>query len=269
MFSRRGPIPARRIPPNLAWLALEPVRAVAELGLGTLLHRPLARICPHGDGHPVLILPGLGAHDVHTLPMRRFVARLGYEALPWQQGFNLGAREGLDELLRKLEALIDAATSKRHKKVSLIGWSLGGIFARELAKRAPAQVRQVITLGSPFGGHPGATHATLVYEWLSGREAGDRETIERVRVAPPVPFTSIFSKTDGIVAWPSSVQPTSEMSENIAVSVASHLGLITNPVVLYIVANRLAQPEGHWRPHQPIRPLRLLHPARARRETHP
>jgi pimeloyl-ACP methyl ester carboxylesterase len=267
LFSRRGRIPARKTPPHLAWLALEPVRAVAELGLGTLLHRPLARICPRGDGHPVLILPGLGAHDAHTLPMRRFVARLGYEALPWKQGFNLGAREGLDGLLSKLEALLDDATRQRHKKVSIIGWSLGGIFARELAKRAPEKVRQVITLGSPFAGHPSATHATLVYEWLSGRAAHDREIIERVRVPPPVPFTSIFSKTDGIVAWPSSVQATNEMSENIALSFASHLGLITNPVVLYIVANRLAQPEGQWRPHQPARPLRLLRPRRTRRET--
>jgi len=122
--------------------------------------------------------------------------------------------------------------------------------------------RQVITLGSPVAGHPSATHATLVYEWLSGREAHDQDIIERVRVAPPVPFTSIFSRTDGIVAWPSSVQATSEMSENIAVSVASHLGLITNPAVLYIVANRLAQPDGHWRPHRPGRRLRLLHPPR-------
>src|SRR4029450_13185312 len=92
------------------------------------------------------------------------------------------------------------------------------------------------------------------------------DMIEPLRVPPPVPFTSIFSKTDGIVAWPSSVQSTNAMSENIPVSVASHLGLITNPVVLYIVANRLAQPEGHWRPHQPVRPLRLFHPSRSRRE---
>jgi pimeloyl-ACP methyl ester carboxylesterase len=241
------------------------VRAVAELGLGTLLHRPLVRICPRGDGHPVLILPGLGAHDAHTLPMRRFVAGLGYEALPWKQGFNLGAREGLDELLHKLAALIDDATTRRHKKVSLIGWSLGGIFARELAKRSPEKVRQVITLGSPFSGHPSSTHATQIYQWLSGRQAGDREMIERVRVAPPMPFTSIFSKTDGIVAWPSSVQSPGAWSENIPVSLASHLGLITNPVVLYIVANRLAQPEGQWRPHQPARPFGLLHPARSKR----
>ncbi len=251
---------ARRVPPNLGWLALEPVRAIAELGLGTLLHRPLARVCPRGDGHPVLILPGLGAHDVHTLPMRRFVARLGYQALPWKQGFNLGPRQGLDTLLGQLESVIDeaiASTHGRFDKVSIIGWSLGGIFARELAKRVPDKVRQVVTLGSPFGGHPTATHATTVYELMSGHKATDIETIRRVRVRPPVPFTSIFSKTDGVVAWPSSVQSTTtEQCENIAVSIASHLGLIANPAVLYIVANRLAQPEGHWRPY---RTTRLAH----------
>jgi pimeloyl-ACP methyl ester carboxylesterase len=257
-------MPARKTPPHLAWLALEPVRAVAELGLGTLLHRPLSRICPRGDGHPVLILPGLGAHDVHTLPMRRFLTRLGYRALPWKQGINLGPREGLDALLEKLEVLVDEAieqTHGRHQKVSLVGWSLGGVFARELAKRVPDRVRQVVTLGSPFAGHPTATHASVLYEWLSGQRATNQAIIERVRVRPPVPVTSIFSKTDGVVAWPSSVQSTTETSENIAVSVASHLGLIANPVVLYIVANRLAQPGGHWRPYRPIRlslPLRFF-----------
>lgn len=252
---------ARRVPPHLAWLALEPVRAVAELGLGTLLHRPLARICPRGDGHPVLILPGLGAHDVHTLPMRRFVARLGYQPLPWKQGFNLGPREGLDTLLARLEALIDdaiAATQGKHEKVSLVGWSLGGIFARELAKRVPDKVRQVVTLGSPFGGHPTATHASGVYQFMSGQKVTDPAVIKRVRERPPVPVTSIFSKTDGVVAWPSSVQSTTERSENIAVSIASHIGLIANPAVLYIVANRLAQADGHWRPYRPTRLARLF-----------
>lgn len=250
---------ARRVPPNLAWLALEPVRGVAELGIGTLLHRPLARVCPRGDGHPVLILPGLGAHDVHTLPMRRFVARLGYRALPWKQGFNLGPREGLDNLLARLEHVIDDAIAqaeahpRHHRKVSIIGWSLGGIFARELAKRAPGKVRQVVTLGSPFGGHPTATHATGVYEFVSGHKAHDPATIKRVRTQPTVPVTSIFSKTDGVVAWPSSVMSSSDRAENIAVSIASHIGLIANPAVLYIVANRLAQREGHWKPYRASR----------------
>lgn len=250
---------ARKVPPNLAWLVLEPVRAVAELGLGALLRRPLASVCPRGDGHPVLILPGFGAHDMHTLPMRRFVKRLGYQALPWKQGWNLGPRTGLDPLIARLEERIDeviAATHGRYDKVSLIGWSLGGIFARELAKRAPDKVRQVVTLGSPFGGHPTATHATPVFEWVSGHAAHDANMIKRVRERPPVPVTSIFSKTDGVVAWPSSVQSTTARSENIAVSIASHVGLIANPVVLYIVANRLAQPDGRWKPYVSVREKR-------------
>jgi pimeloyl-ACP methyl ester carboxylesterase len=222
----------------------------------------LSRICPRGDGHPVIILPGLGAHDIHTLPMRRFLTRLGYQALPWRQGFNLGPREGLDALLAKLEALVDEVTEGPYKKVSLVGWSLGGVFARELAKRIPDKVRQVVTLGSPFAGHPSATHARAFYEWLSGQKATDEAIIKRVRERPQVPVTSIFSKTDGVVAWPSSVQSTTEQSENIAMSLASHLGLIANPAVLYILANRLAQPEGHWRPY---RPARLSHPTNASR----
>lgn len=242
-------MPLRKAPPHLALLALEPLRGVSELGLGALLHGPLSRVSPRGDGHPVLILPGLGAHDVHTLPMRRFLRRLGYEALPWKQGFNLGAREGLDELLDKLEHRIEEATRGPHKQVSIVGWSLGGVFARELAKRVPKKVRQVVTLGSPFSAHPSSTHATAVYELLSGKKADeDKALLARVRVRPPVPVTSVLSKTDGVVGWRSSVVAPTENSENIVVSSASHLGLIGNPRVLYIVAHRLAQPAGQWKP---------------------
>ena len=235
--------------PSLALLALEPMRGLSEFWLGCLLQAPLAMLCPRGDGHPVIVLPGLGAHDFHTLPLRWHLSRLGYQALPWQQGFNVGLRKGMPELMAALTELVDGATQGEHKKVSLVGWSLGGVFARELAKQIPDKVRQVVTLGSPFSGAADATNAKWLYELLSDRRAqDDSELLARLHERPPVPVTSVFSKSDGVVAWPCSVQAASRTSESVEIPLASHLGLIANPLVHYVVANRLAQVEGCWAP---------------------
>jgi pimeloyl-ACP methyl ester carboxylesterase len=130
------------------------------------------------------------------------------------------------------------------RKVSLIGWSLGGVYAREMAKEVPEDIRCVITLGTPFRGSPRATNAWRVYEWASGEtvDTVNREEIER---SPPVPTTSIFSRTDGVVAWQCSVEREARQVENIEVE-ASHIGLGVHPAVLYAIADRLAQPEGAW-----------------------
>src|SRR5215472_11827188 len=131
--------------PSVGLLLSEPVR-----GLAGFAAMPLAAwlmSAPRGDGHGVLVLPGLLASDVSTALLRRFVRRLGYDVRGWSLGRNRGPTdEVLDELPRRLSALAE----RTGQPVSLIGWSLGGIYARELARRYPAQVRQVITLGSPF-----------------------------------------------------------------------------------------------------------------------
>ena len=137
---------------------------------------------------------------------------------------------------------------KRHrKKVSLVGWSLGGLYARELAKLAPRDVRLVITLGTPFTGHPKATNAWRLYEFVAGHKIGAPEMHEPLRAPPPVPTTSIFSRTDGIVAWPCCIEKEGARVENIEVE-SSHFGMGLNPAVLYAIADRLAQPVGKWRP---------------------
>jgi len=135
----------------------------------------------------------------------------------------------------------------RHgKKVSLIGWSLGGVYARELAKELPDLVRCVITLGSPFGGHPRATNAWRVYEWVSGQSVHDDPVLhEQLRHAPPVPTTSIFSRSDGVVAWHCSVNEVLPHTENVEVA-ASHVGMGVNPFALYVVADRLRQDPQTW-----------------------
>jgi pimeloyl-ACP methyl ester carboxylesterase len=135
----------------------------------------------------------------------------------------------------------------RHgEKMSFIGWSLGGLYAREMAKEFPALARCVITLGSPFAGHPRATNAWRFYEMVSGQDVHDPELIEQIRGTPPVPTTSIYSKTDGVVAWQCSQNPESDRAENIEVH-ASHIGMGMNPLALYAIADRLQQDPAHWK----------------------
>jgi pimeloyl-ACP methyl ester carboxylesterase len=205
--------------------------------------RPWLKRLPRGDGHPVIVFPGLGASDFTTLPLRRFLARLGYEPHPWDQGFNFGPRAGvLDRLQEQLHTL-----HERHgRPVSLIGWSLGGIYARELGKALPDLVRCVVTLGSPFTGHPRATNAWRLFEWVSGQSTDDDALMAELKVPPPVPTTSIYSRTDGIVAWQCSLNEDAPLAENIEVH-ASHIGMGMNPLALYAVADRLAQDPARWR----------------------
>ena len=244
-------------PPPRLLLALES-RAVFEFAAGAALRRGLQRIAPSGDGHPILVLPGLGASDLSTRLLRRFLRELGYQALPWELGRNTGMRPGMAQHLRaKLQSLFD----RDGRKVSLIGQSLGGIFAREMAKHEPQLVRQVITLGSPFTGHLRANNAVRAYEWLTGdvvKRSGP-ELSERLRTKPPVPTTSIYSKLDGVVAWRCSIEPGQAEAENIHLRGVSHLGMAASPAALYLLAERLAQPEGGWKPFHPLRWQRLLY----------
>ena len=131
--------------------------------------------------------------------------------------------------------------------MSLVGWSLGGLYARELAKHSPEMVRLVITLGSPFTGHPRETNAWRLYEFASGHRIDWHDFHGPLRPPPPVPTTSIWSPTDGVVAWRCSLETRRALAENIVVE-SSHLGLGAHPAALYAIADRLAQPEGHWEP---------------------
>jgi pimeloyl-ACP methyl ester carboxylesterase len=203
----------------------------------------LARL-PRGDGHPVLVFPGMGASDITTVPLRRCLQALGYVTQAWGQGFNFGPRPGvIERSADDLRALAEA----HGQPVSLIGWSLGGIYARELAKMHPSLARCVITLGTPFTGHPKATNAWRIYELLSRSKVGDADVMAEIRKPPPVPTTSIYSRTDGVVAWRCSLNDPGPLVENIEVP-ASHVGMGMNPLALYAVADRLAQPVGRWQP---------------------
>ncbi len=205
---------------------------------------PLLSCAARGDGHPVLVLPGLTAGDSSTWPLRKFIERCGYATYPWELGLNCGPRDGV---VRKLLARLREIEREHGRKVSLVGWSLGGAMARALAVREPQRVRSVITLGSPLGGHPKATNAWRLFEFVSGVRADDPRLRALMNRHPAVPSTSILSKSDGIVAWPMSLIPQTAQSENIEVS-ASHFGMGANPAVLWAIADRLSQPEGAWKP---------------------
>ena len=226
--------------PGLLRLALE-MRAPWEFGIA-LASSPFMRNAPRGDGHPVLVLPGLAAGDLTTIMIRRYLKGLAYQAYGWEQGRNVGPRPGVLEACMERIGLLRARHGRR---VSLVGWSLGGVYARELAKLLPDDVRVVVTLGSPFTGSPKATNAWRLYQFVSGEREIDAERFAALREPPPVPTTSIFSRTDGVVAWQCSVEQESAMSENIEVH-ASHVGMGVNPTALYAIADRLAQPEGAW-----------------------
>lgn len=238
--SRQEPIKA----PNAFLMMLEG-RAPWEYA-AMVAAMPWLRKLPKGDGHPILVFPGLGAADFTTWPLRLFLQNRGYVTYPWDQGFNFGPREGvMQTCLEQAKAI----HRKHGQPISLVGWSLGGIYAREVAKELPEQTRCVITLGTPFTGNPRATNAWRFYEFVSGHSVEDRAIIEQVRRPPPVPTTSIYSKTDGIVAWRCSVNEVGPQAENIGVH-ASHVGMGMNPIALYAIADRLAQAPGDWKPFE-------------------
>jgi pimeloyl-ACP methyl ester carboxylesterase len=205
---------------------------------------PWLRSLPRGDGHPVLVFPGMGANDVTTWPLRGFLQSLGYVTQAWGQGLNFGPKRGV---LERCADDIRALSQRTGQSVSLIGWSLGGIYAREMAKELPGMTRCVVTLGTPFTGHPKATNVWRIYEWMTGSRVGDPALMAQIRTPPPLPTTSIYSRTDGIVSWRCSLNEPGPLTENIEVH-ASHVGMGMNPLALYAIADRLAQPIGQWHP---------------------
>lgn len=255
-----APMPDRALrAPGPLLLALE-ARAPLEYAASLAL-LPWLWGAPKGDGHPVLVFPGLAASGFSTSPVRKFLKDQHFAPHCWGQGRNLGPRPGVIEgCVERIETL-----QRRYgRKVSLIGWSLGGIYAREIAKLIPDSVRTVITLGTPFTGNLRATNAWRFYQLFNGRKRAGPTLMKELTRTPPVPTTSIFSRTDGIVAWRCCLEKEGPTSENIEVQ-ASHLGMGLNPATWYALADRLAQPEGHWKPFQRegLRALVFRNPARA------
>jgi pimeloyl-ACP methyl ester carboxylesterase len=237
-----GPAPSvdRRRAAVLA--ATEPARTLvsaAAMAAGL----PLLRWAPRGEPHPVLVLPGLLASDLSTRALRAWLARLGYPVVGWALGRNRGPTQ---EVVSELPLLIDRLAREHGTSVSIVGWSLGGIYARRLARRAPRQVRQVISLGSPF-----ALTDSRVDSTPGSRIHRSRGSLARPL---PVPSTAVYSTWDGVVDWRACRQQPGPRSENVPVR-SSHLGMGHDPAVLWVLADRLALPRHDWRPFQ--RPTRF------------
>jgi pimeloyl-ACP methyl ester carboxylesterase len=247
-------------PPRLRHSVAELGRVFWEVGSG-LLCEPLLRALPRGDGHTVMTLPGFFGADGSTASLRRFLARRGYRAVPWGQGRNV-PEQGIANMEQALDfrrgveqTLADSLLEHKRRngrRASLVGWSLGGLHAAGLAHRYPDLVRQVITLGTPFG-DPRATSIysvmqrvyksevdqALLDQWIDFTFDGELE----------VPVTAIFSLSDGFVGADIARVPDHALMENIAV-MASHVGFPFNPLVRAVVAERLAQPESGWQPFE-------------------
>lgn len=243
--------------PPLGLYVTDIPRAVVEYGqLVSLL--PLQRLLPVGDGHPVLVLPGLLAGDGSTWTLRSLLRRLGYRAFGWRLGMNIGPTA---KVVTGMADRLDALHTRYEAPVTVIGWSLGGIFARTLARRHPSAVRQVITLGSPYRiAHESQSRAATQFRRLSYFHAERHEFPLEVETEPMlVPATSIYSRYDGMVAWQTCIDRQSERAENIAV-LSSHIGYGHHPAAIWAIADRLAQPSGTWAPFRPPAVLRPLFP---------
>ncbi|MDM7859660.1 hypothetical protein QTP81_03435 [Alteromonas sp. ASW11-36] len=240
-------------------------RALMEFGAAGLM-MPLLMRAPKGDGHPVMVLPGFLASDRSTGLLRTFLKMKGYQAVGWGLGRNMGTHivGGKNLLSDQLLNQVIELHVRHDCKVSLVGWSLGGILAREIARVIPDCVRQVVSLGSPFNGPKGAAPvAARIFQLINGdmteREAG---AMERMLKPPPVPSSAIYSRTDGIAHWQACRDDwvhESAFAENIEVR-GSHMGLGHNPQVMWIIANRLAQPANQWQPFRQKLLHKMLYP---------
>jgi len=239
--THRGDYPA----PS-AWIMMLEGRVVFEL-LATMLSGPVLVSAPRGDGHTVLLVPGFMQEASSVLPLRCYLDILGYDTHVWKQGLSGGIRR---DTVSRLAEQVEVLSTARGAPVSVIGWSLGGVVARALAVHRPRCIRQVITLGSPFAGDPANNSLANMYGWINPLLLADidDDVTAIARRSLPVPTSAIYSRSDGVVPWQHCIDVSClDTSESIEV-VSSHWGLGVHPVVMLVIADRLRQPLGKWKP---------------------
>jgi pimeloyl-ACP methyl ester carboxylesterase len=219
--------------PSTFFLAFEPFQAMCDYVAG---HTQVRDLSLKGDGHPVLVLPGLGTSGSATANLRIRLKQLGYPVYDWNQGINQGPGINFDMWLALLGEQLQEIHALYQRPVSIIGWSLGGTYARELAKLHPDMVQQVITLATPFT-NPDLSPTEKMLGQLTGTSLMiDAALLKRLSEAPPVPSSSIYSQTDVVVGWQSCMSDESSGHRNIEVKGVSHYGMVHHPEVLTIVA---------------------------------
>ena len=205
---------------------------------------------PKGDGHPVITLPGYNASDSSMNVLRRYLDIWGYDPHPWGLGTNLGVGNDRVDYEKRFLEVLQRVVDHRGEAATLIGWSQGGVIARQAAKRRPDLVRHVLTMGSPIADTPEATTIWRIFKRTSPQDITP-ELLEVLReIATPVEgvrCTCIYSQTDGIVSPYVAQDWVSPVAENIRLY-TSHFGMAVNPIVLFVIADRLAQSEEDWRP---------------------
>lgn len=230
--------------PTLTLLGTEPFRAAMEFAWNRLAKSEDVKM---GDGHPVVIFPGLGADGKSVATLVAHCRALGYDAFDWGQGFNTGPKGNLDAWLLALKSQVVDLLAGHTQQATLIGWSLGGLYAREVGKLMAPQIRQVITMGTPFNSEADHTNAGWLFRLLGGDSTAiDPALSRRLRTPPPMRTTSIYSRTDGVVAWQTCRHGKgSHLVDDIEVK-GSHIGMGWNRAVLAAVTDRLRQPPGPW-----------------------
>jgi pimeloyl-ACP methyl ester carboxylesterase len=220
--------------PSLFLYLTEGIRTFFQL-VGCLIFMAFYRYNQKGDGHPVLVVPGFLGSDVSTALIRRFLNKLGYKAFPWDLGRNLGDLDDLPQLAQRIKDIY----AQEQRKITLIGWSLGGVYVREMAKGNPDVVRQVITLGSPFGDLNAPNHARWIFDLVTKGESFDPEFLAKIPQPAPVRTAALYSKQDGIVPWEACMEKEPDtLRQNIQVR-SSHFGFVANKRVFRILVERL------------------------------
>ncbi|MFM9864182.1 MAG: esterase/lipase family protein [Micropepsaceae bacterium] len=221
-------------PPSLRTLAGETLGVLAVPRLIAAI--PSLADLPRGKGAAVMVLPGFGGGDASTIVLRGLLAALGYTVSGWGLGVNRG---NVEATLPKVEAQVEAFAKRTGRKVHLVGWSLGGVFAREVARDRPKLVASVVTMGTPVVGGPKYTRVGAVYSAFGANlDALEARIDERNRRLIKVPVTAIWSRADGIVDWRACIDPYDRDIDHVEVR-ATHLSLGFDPHVLRIVADRL------------------------------